>query len=115
MNQEYIENLKSILASSLSDLEKKNQILQYHENDIAAMLDEMDESIVAELNRILGLESIAEVILYSDDIGEIVESLDPELAADIIETMDADDAIDVLEELDEEFKNEIIFGEKSPS
>ena len=34
--RDYIEELKQILASStLSDEEKKNELLQYHENDIA--------------------------------------------------------------------------------
>lgn len=104
----YIDELKRILSSSFSDEEKKNLILQYHENDIAGMLDEMEDDERNELYRILGNESIAEVLLYSDDIGEIVESLDPEVAADIIETLDVDDAIDVLEELDEDARNEIV-------
>ena len=108
MNRNYIEELKSILASPISNEEKKDLILQYHENDIAQMFDELDEIQKEELYQILGNESIADVILYSDDIGEIVENLSPELAADIIETMDADDAIDILEELDEESRNEII-------
>ena len=108
MIRNYTEELKKILASSMPDEEKKNSILQYHENDSAGMLDELEPDEREELYRVLGNESIAEVILYSDDIGEIVESLEPEHAADIIETLDADDAMDILEELDEESRQEIV-------
>ncbi len=106
--RDYIEELRSILASPISNEEKKDLILQYHENDIAQMYDELDDIQREELYQILGKESIAEVILYADDVGEIVENMAPEVAADIIETMDADDAIDILEELDEDSRNEII-------
>ena len=41
VEKETLEQLKAILMSkTLSDEEKKNELLQYHENDIANMLDE---------------------------------------------------------------------------
>ena len=108
MNRNYILEILEILNSSLSSEEKKKQILQYHESDIAEVLDELEEEKRDLLYEILGTESIAEVLLYSEDVNEILEDFEPEEAADIIETLDADDAIDVLEELDEESRNEIV-------
>lgn len=108
MNRNYILEILEILNSSLSNEEKQKQILQYHESDIAEVLDELEENQRELLYEILGTESIAEVLLYSDDVNEILEDFEPEEAADIIETLDADDAIDVLEELDEESRNEIV-------
>lgn len=105
----YIEELKQILASStLSDEEKKNELLQYHENDIADLLDELDEEQRNELHRILGDETFGEVLLYAEDIEDQITSMKPADAADVIEKMDADDAIDVLEELDEDDRKEIV-------
>lgn len=104
----YIEEIKNILQSSLSNSEKKSLISQYHENDIAKAYDEMTNDQKQLLHQILDNETLGDVILYSNDIGEIVEQLDPELAADIIETMDSDDAVDVLEELDGDIRSEII-------
>jgi len=107
--KEYIDELKSILMSqTLSDEEKKSELLQYHENDIANMLDGLDEEQRDELHRILGDEIFGDVLLYAEDIPEQISSMEPEEAADVIETMDADDAIDVLEELDEDDRKEIV-------
>lgn len=109
MNRNYILEILNILNSSLSNEDKKKQILQYHESDIAEVLDELEDDEQRELlYEILGAESIGEVLLYSEDVNEILEDFEPEEAADIIETLDADDAIDVLEELDEESRNEIV-------
>ena len=83
-------------------------MLQYHESDIADVLDDLEEDKRKELYNILDTESLGEVLLYSEDIEEIVETIEPEILAEIIETMDADDAIDVLEELDEEAREEIV-------
>ncbi len=106
--REYLEELKKILSLPLSDEEKKNQILQYHESDIADLLDELDSDERDELYRILGNDNIADVWSHAENIEELVGDIEPEKAADIIESMDADDAIDVLEELDEEQRKEIV-------
>ena len=109
VDKEYVEQLKQILMStSLSDEDKKNELMQYHENDIADMLDELDDNQRDELHRILGDEVFGDVLLYSEDISEQISSMEPEEAADVIEKMDADDAIDVLEELDEDDRKEIV-------
>ncbi|MCR5232150.1 MAG: magnesium transporter [Acholeplasmatales bacterium] len=109
VDKEYVEQLKQILMStSLSDEDKKNELMQYHENDIADMLDDLDDNQRDELHRILGDEVFGDVLLYSEDISEQISSMEPEEAADVIEKMDADDAIDVLEELDEDDRKEIV-------
>ena len=106
--REYLEELKKILSLPLSDEEKKNQILQYHESDIADLLDELQSDERDELYRILGNDNIADVWSHAENIEELVGDIEPEKAADIIESMDADDAIDVLEELDEDQRKEIV-------
>lgn len=108
MERDYLDDLKSILNSDISDEEKKAKILQYHESDIADLLSELDETETAKLYEILGNENIADVWTHADDIEDIIEDIPAEKIADIIETMDADDAIDVLEELDEDKRDEIV-------
>ena len=98
--REYFEELKNILSLPISDEEKKNKILQYHESDIADLLDELEPEERDELYRILGNDNIADVWSHAENIEELIQDVEPEKAADIIENMDADDAIDVLEELD---------------
>ncbi len=106
--REYLEELKNILSLPISDEEKKNKILQYHESDIADLLDELNSDERTELYRILGNENIADVWSHAEHIEDLVGDMEPEKAADIIEEMDADDAIDVLDELDEEQRQEIV-------
>ncbi len=104
----YVVELKKILFSDLSNEEKNNQILQYHANDIAELVDELDKDDRSTLYNILGNEEVAEILSYSENICEIVEELDINQAADIIELMDADDAVDVLDELDDETRDELV-------
>ena len=106
--EDIIKDLEEILKSNLSNEEKREKLLQYHESDIAELTDDMDPKEREEVFHILGDESAGEVLLHSDDIGEVIENIEPEKLADIIETMDADDAIDVLEELDEDQRKEVV-------
>jgi len=106
--EDILKELEEILKSNLSDEEKREKLLQYHESDIADLTDDMDPEERQEVFHILGDESAGDVLLHSDDISEVVENIEPEKLADIIETMDADDAIDVLEELDENQRKEVV-------
>ena len=108
MNREYLDELLILLKSDMSDSEKKELILQYHENDIAEMLEELDKEDRIKLYALLGDDNVAEVLPYVEDVEELVEDLSSEHVADIIELMDADDAIDILEELDDEQREEIV-------
>ena len=108
MYRDYLIDLLNILNSQDTLEEKKTRILQYHESDIAELLDELDDEKREELYKILGTDKFGEVLVYSEDVNEILEDFEPEEVADIIETLDADDAIDVLEELDDESRNEVV-------
>ena len=103
-----LNDIKNIIDSELPQSQIRELLLKYHENDIAEITDEMEPNERAELFRILGNEAAADVLLYSDDISEVVENMEPAEVAEIIETMDADDAIDVLEELDDDQREEIV-------
>lgn len=106
--RDYVLELKGILFSNADIEQKRDQILQYHANDIAELLDELEKEDRTKLYEILGNEEVAEILSYSENICEIVEELDINQAADIIELMDSDDAVDVLEELDDETREEIV-------
>ena len=108
VNKNFVEELKNILTSDLSVEEKKNSILQYHSNDIAQMLDILTFEERDILFDILNNEEIAEILSYSDDVGEIIDDLDVQQVADLVELMEVDDAIDLLEDLDEDVREEIV-------
>lgn len=106
--EEYIEELLKIIRSDMSNEEIKACLDNYHDSDIAAVLEYLDDDEKTKLLKILGLEDVSNVFSYADDKDEFLDYVDKDQAADIIENMDADDAVDVLEELDEEDRKEIL-------
>lgn len=106
--EDYEAELISIIRGNDTPTVKKEKFNDYHENDIAAVLEELDVAERKRLYAILGLERVSEVFAYLDEPEEFIEELDAELAADILENMEADDAVDILEELEDEKSEELI-------
>lgn len=106
--RDYRADILDIIRSGKSDEEVGLLLEDYHDNDIAAVLDKLTLSERERLLRVLGNEGMSEVVTYLDDAGEYISELDAEEAADIIEQMDADDALDVLEDLDESVRRELL-------
>ncbi|MCR5822950.1 MAG: magnesium transporter [Lachnospiraceae bacterium] len=88
----------------------KEELDNYHDNDIAEALTKLDKADRIRLYRILGDERISDIFAYIDDVSAYLEELGLEKAADVIENMDADDAVDVLEEIDDEDTREQIIA-----
>lgn len=104
---DYEKELISIVRSQDSDDVIRDRLADYHENDIADILDDLTVTERKKLYRILGDDAVSEVFTYLDDVGTYIEELDAEKAADIIESMDADDAVDILDELEDDKSEEI--------
>lgn len=114
--RDYEEELLKLIKSDEPPERLREDLSDYHENDIASILPELSQEERAKLYRLLGTEKMSEIFPYLDDVEEYIEELPSEKAADIIENMDADDAVDVLEELEDDKKEEIIkLMEKTPS
>ncbi len=80
----------------------------YHENDIADILADLNRDERARVYEILGDEKTAGIFTYFDDAEKYVEELPVEKIAGIMSHMDSDDAVDLLEKLEEDRKCEII-------
>lgn len=105
---DYEAELINIIRSDEPALVKKEKFNDYHENDIASVLEQLDKDERRRLYSLLGLEKVSEVFAYIDDPEEFIEELDVETAADILENMEADDAVDILEELEDEKSEELV-------
>ncbi len=108
MAPDYVQELVELIRSGESEETIAEQLDNYHDNDIASALDELNDYERKKLYQILGIERVSEVFAYLDDVGKYLDELELEKAADIIENMDADDAVDVLEEIDEETRKQLI-------
>ena len=100
------EELLRLLSDGSSDQAIRDFLDDYHDNDIAEALTQVDEDQRKRVYRILGVESTAEVLTYMDNVSDYLEELSPTQAAAVLENMDADDAVDVLEDIDREDKRE---------
>ena len=104
-SQEIIDLIRSNLP--ISDIRTK--LIDYHDNDIADILEELTPEERSLLYSILGVDRTSEIFSYLDEeVATYLQELDSEKAADIIESMDSDDAIDALDELEDEHREEII-------
>ncbi|MDD3279187.1 MAG: magnesium transporter [Lachnospiraceae bacterium] len=111
----YEEELAQVIRSDASDEQIRQELDNYHENDIAGALELLSGAERKKLYRILGAEKVAEIFTYLDDVGKYIGELQLESAANIIENMDSDDAVDVLEEVDDAAREKLInlIGEES--
>lgn len=105
---EYEDEILEIIQSNLSAEELREQLDNYHENDIADAMEQLDEEARKQLYQKLDLEMVSDIFTYFDDASEYLDELDKEMAADVLEQMDADDAIDVLEDVDDQVREELI-------
>jgi len=107
-NRNYRLAILSAIRGDNTDEMLREILADYHDNDIAAVLDELTSEERDRLLDVLGSEAMSDIIAYLDDAGEILSELDADEAADIIEQMDADDALEALEDLDEETRSEVM-------
>lgn len=105
---DFIQEILQIIRSNLPDHELKEKLLEYHDSDIADVLDYLDEDERLRIAKILGVEEVSEVLTYMEDADELLEQISDEKVADIIENLDADDAVDLLQEMEEEDQEKIL-------
>lgn len=108
VSKDFTQELVEIIKSKQSMRAIRDELENYHENDIAEVLPRLTKEERLRLYRILGDEKVSEIFAYLDDVEEYITELSSEKAADVIEEMDVDDAIDVLEELEEDKKQELL-------
>ena len=104
--RDYEEELLKLIKSDEPPERLREDLSDYHENDIASILPELSQEERAKLYRLLGTEKMSEIFPYLDDVEEYIEELPSEKAADIIENMDADDAVDALETVSPELRSD---------
>ena len=79
-------------------------ISRLHPDDIAALIDELEEDQKTRLFRLLDVETAGDVIMELDDISRelILEDIPDEKLTEIVDDMFSDDAADFIAELPED-------------
>ena len=97
----FAEKILRIIRSSPSMEEMREQLRDYHDNDIAQSLKYLNRAERNLLYSALDAEWLAEIISYIDDPVEYVDEIGIDKLSAIINEMDADDAVDLWENIDE--------------
>lgn len=100
----FAEKILRIIRSSPSMEEMREQLRDYHDNDIAQSLKYLNRAECNLLYSALDAEWLAEIISYIDDPVEYVDEIGIDKLSAIINEMDADDAVDLWENIDESVK-----------
>ena len=106
--RDYGSAILSIIRGDNDDTLLRELLEDYHDNDIASVLDELTAEERERLLRVLGSDAMSDILPYADDAAEYIAEMDADEAADIIEQMEVDDAVETLEALDEETRNELL-------
>ena len=94
--------------NELSNEQKLEELEQYHDSDLADILEELEVKDRLALYKLLPNDKLSEIISYLDEPDVYLEELGIEKAALVLTEMDSDDAAEILEEYDEEEKEEIL-------
>ena len=108
VRRDYGEELLLLIRSGRPLAEWRDWLQDYHDSDIADLLEQLTPEERQRLYRVLGTERMSEVFTYLEDVGTYIDVLDAQRAADLIEEMDADDAVDLLDELDSDKRQELM-------
>ena len=107
MNKKYLE-IKKLIQENRSDRKIAEVLSNYHENDIAELLENLNRAERKRIYHVLGIAKTAKVFPYFDEPQQYIEELSVEDAAAIVSLMDSDDAVDILEQLDPGKKTRIV-------
>lgn len=103
----YENELIAIIRSNEDPNIIREKLEDYHESDLADVLEILTREERLKVYRLLGMEATSELFTYLEDVEKYIDELDSDKAADILETMDADDAVEILDELDEDKRKEL--------
>lgn len=99
---DFSEEILTIIRSDKPDAVIQEELGNFHANDIADILEQLDAASRQKLYKILGLETTSEVFSHLDDATPYLKEIGLEKAVAVLEEMDVDDAVDILETMNEE-------------
>lgn len=117
---DYAAEVAAIVRSNLAPKLMGEQVLDHHENDIAAALELLNRDERAKLYRVIDPDSLASIIEYAEDPNEriselrvrqrveILSRLEPAVAAEYLRQQSKADRTALIDLMDDEIKREII-------
>lgn len=105
---DYKSEIAGIIQSNLSPVRLREKLEDYHANDVAASLSELNEANRKKLYSILSYDALAEIMDYADDLSRYLGELGIKTRVSLLARMEAAMAVQYLEGLDKKERNTLI-------
>lgn len=105
---DYDRELTELIRSTLSPKAFREKLLDYHENDIAAVLETLTGSERRRVYHALGITELSAVLEYAEPMTPYLNELSLRQRVDVLSRMDADAAVDYLKTLSPDEKNTLV-------
>ncbi len=117
---DYATEIAGVIRSNLTPKLMREEILNYHENDIAEALTLLNKDERAKLYRIVDTETLANVFEYAENSNELISELrvrkrveilsqlEPATAGEYLRQLSKGDRNALIDLMDDEIKHEII-------
>mgnify|MGYP000890295465 FL=1 len=96
----YEERIAQVVRGNLTPKIMREQLLTYHENDVAAAMDLLKKEDRYRLYSVLNPETLADVLEYSERINEYVGELNLRKRAEVLAHLEPSVAVDYLQEVE---------------
>ena len=104
----YKEEIAQLLRGNLSPKLKRDRMLSYHENDIAASLALLSRDERRRLYSMLSPAVLAKTLEYTEQANDYIGELSIRKRVDILSRLETATAVDYLRQLDKEDRNALI-------
>lgn len=105
---DYKSEIANIIKSNLSPVRIREKLEDYHENDVAASLSELNEADRRKLYSILGNQTLANVLEYADSPWKYLGELSIRKRVELLSRIEATTAVEYLESVDKKERNTLI-------
>ena len=104
----FLNEILTILRSGADSKTLNDRLSDYHDNDIAEAFEQLNENERKALYPVLGAERISEIFSYIEDPDEYLRELGIDGAAQVLSLMDSDDAVDAMDDLDLSMRKRLV-------
>lgn len=105
---DYDRELTELIRSTLSPKAFREKLLDYHENDIAAVLNALSPAERQRVYHALDAAELSAILEYAEPMTPYLNELSLRRRVDVLSRMDADAAVDYLKSLDPGEKNTLV-------
>lgn len=108
--QDYKKEILNTIRSNASPGVMCSELKDYHENDLADVLQDLTVAERCKLYRILDTDMLSDIFEYTEEenVVEYLEEMNIKKAAEILSNMEADSLTDVLRQLDKQKRKLLI-------